>query len=124
MEFMKNIIGKFFKAIRQRVFAARIRSEIYGKIFPHLRQEANHGYPFGSDEQIVERNMTAFLATGSMVRLIEQAASKMPKSEGDAFRHIAYRDLQERMWRYVEFARERMQPADYGPRFVATRATA
>ena len=121
---MQNIIGKFFKEIRQRLFAARIRREIYGKIFPHLTQEANHGYPFKSDEEIVGTNQEAFLATESTLRLIERAAGNMPKSEGDAFRHIVYRDLQEQMWRYVKFAHERMQPADSDARFVAARATA
>lgn len=105
-------LGKFVAQIRERLTARRIRREIYSKIFPHLRGEAGHGYAFHSDEEIVDSNMRAFLATESMLRLIERAASKMPKSEGDAFRHIAYRDLQKRMWTYVEFAHERMHPSD------------
>jgi len=119
-----KIIRKFFKNIRQRLFAARIRSEIYGKIFPHLRQETNHGYPFGSDEEIVRMNMKAFLTTESTLRLMEQATNKMPKSEGDAFKHIMHRELQVVMWRYVKFAHERMQPDDCDARLIATHAPA
>lgn len=121
---MKKRIGKFFATIRQKLFAARISREIYHKIFPHLNQVADHGYPFKSDEEIVDMNMKAFLTTGSTLWLIERAAIKMPKAEGDAFRHIVYRDLQKRMWRYVEFAHDRMHASDCEPRFVATRATA
>jgi hypothetical protein len=119
-----NIIRKFVKNIRQRLFAARIRREIYGKIFPHLTQEANHGYAFSSDEEITKMNMEAFLTTESTLRLIERAANKMPKSEGDAFKHIMHRELQKVMWRYVEFAHGRMQPNDCDARLVATRAPA
>ena len=120
---MKNI-KKFIERIRQRLFAAHVKREIYAKIFPHLRREADHGYPFDSDEKIIRSNMEAFLITESTLRLIERAADKMPKSEGDAFRHIAYRNLQRQMWRYLQFAHGRMQPPDCDPLFVATRATA
>jgi hypothetical protein len=121
---MKKIIGKFITKIRQKLFASHVEREIYRKIFPHLRQEADHGYPFKSDEEIVESNMQAFLTAESTLRLIERAASKMPQAEGNAFKHITYRDLQQQMWKHVEFAHERMQSSDCDRRFVATRATA
>ena len=50
------------------------------------------------------------------------AAGKMPKAYGDAFRYIAYRDLNERMKMYLEIAERRIQPETCDPRFVATRA--
>ena len=115
---------KFIANPRRKLLNRRINREIYHKIFQHLNGWGTHGYPFNSDDEIVKMNMEAFLTTGSMVRLIERAASKMPKSEGEAFRHIAYRDLQKRMWMYVHFAEERMQPDGCDPCFVATRETA
>ena len=41
---MKNIIGKFFAGIRQKLFTARTEREIFDRIFPHLEREKNHGY--------------------------------------------------------------------------------
>jgi hypothetical protein len=118
-----KIIRKFVSTIRQKLLAFSLRREIYGKIFPHLRHETDGGYPFKSDAEIVEANMQAFLTTESTLRLIERAAAKMPKSEGEAFRHIAHRDIQRRIWRYVEFAHDRMQPEECRARHVATEAT-
>ena len=54
--------------------------------------------------------------------LIERTAAKMPKAYGDAFRYIAYRDLNERMKMYLEIAERRIQPETCDPRLVATQA--
>jgi hypothetical protein len=48
----------------------------------------------------------------------------MGKAEGDAFRYIAYSDLNERMWMYLEFASQRVHPATCDSRDIATRAPA
>jgi hypothetical protein len=54
--------------------------------------------------------------------MIEWTAAKLPKAYGDAFRYIAYRDLNERMKMYLEIAAERIQPKTCDPRFVARHA--
>ena len=118
---MKNI-RKFIANIRQKLFAARISREIYQKIFPQLNGEANHGYPFESDDEMVKLHIRGNLAAHGTLRLIERAAGKMPKAEGDAFRYIAYRDLNERMEMYLKLAEQREYPENCDPQLVATHA--
>jgi len=111
---------KFFANIRRKLLKWRISREIYQKIFPHLNGHANHGYPFDSDEKMVRLHIRNNLQAGLNLRSIGEVAAKMPKAEGDAFRYIVYRDLNECMERYLEFARERAYnptPDDY--RFAA-----
>jgi hypothetical protein len=62
------------------------------------------------------------LQVGLNLRLIGEMAGKMPKAYGDAFRYIAYRDLNERMKMFLEIAERRIQPETCDPHLVATRA--
>lgn len=119
---MKKIIGKFFASLRQKFFVWRIEREIYNKIFSHLNQEANYGYPFDSDEEFEKQRVYGKLDALLHFELIEKRAEKMPKAYGEAFRYIAYRDLNQRMKMYLELAERRVQPRTCDPRFVATRA--
>jgi hypothetical protein len=116
-----KIVRKFLANIRQKLFAARTSREIYQKIFPHLNQNADHGYPFGSDDEIVKLHIQGNLTAHGTLHLIERAAGKMPKAEGDAFRYIAYRDLNERMTLYLEFAEVRAYHEDCAPQLVTSR---
>jgi hypothetical protein len=102
----------------------RVEWEIYHKVFKQLNGEAKCGYPFSSDEELVKSRVLQHEALQSALRIVEQTAAKMPKAYGDAFRYIAYRDLNERMFMYLELAAKRMQPESCDPRCVATRATA
>lgn len=117
-----NSIKKSFASIRRKLFATGIEREIYQKIFPHLNQMADHGYPFDSKDEMVKLHIQGNLAAHGTLRLIERAASKMPKAEGDAFRYIAYRDLNERMQMYLEIAEGRIHPETCDLRSVATAA--
>ena len=120
---MKKIIGKFFASIRQKLFKQRVNREIFHKIFPHLNGQANHGYPFSSDDEMVRLHIRGGLDAQMRFDMIERTAARMPKAYGDAFRYIAYRDLNERMKMYLEIAAERIQPETCDPRFVARLAT-
>ena len=115
-------IGKFVAGIRQKMFAARVNREIFQEIFPHMRGDADRGYSFHSDDEIVRANIRGRLQTKLDLDLIDRAAARMPEAYGRAFRHIFYRDLQKRMEMYMEIAEERIQPETCDPRFVATRA--
>ena len=115
-------IKSFFAKIRQKFFNWRIDWEIYHKIFPHLNQHANHGYPFDSKDEMVRLHIRSGLDAHVKFNMIEWLAAKMPKAEGDAFRYIAYRDLNERMKMYLEIAAERIQPESCDPHLVATHA--
>ena len=117
-----NQIGKFVSSLRQQCFNRRVTREIFGKIFPHLRQDANHGYPFQSKDEMEKLFVRHNLHARINLQLIERTAAKLPKAEGDAFRYIAYRDLNERMEMYLALAEERIRPETCDPQLVATRA--
>jgi hypothetical protein len=102
--------NSFFTTIRRKLFGNRINGEIFDKIFPHLNRTADHGYPFHSDDEMVEQHIRSGLDAQMKFDMIERTAAKMPKAYGDAFRYIAYRDLNERMEMYLEIAKERIQP--------------
>jgi hypothetical protein len=120
---MKQIIGKFFASIRQKLFNQRVNREIFHRIFPHLNRRADHGYPFSSDDELVKLHIRNNLQVGLNLRLIGEMAGKMPKAYGDAFRYIVYRNLNEQLKMYLEIAERRIQPETCDPHFVATRAT-
>jgi hypothetical protein len=113
---------KFIANIRRRLFNRRVNREIFDKIFPHLNGKANYGYPFGSDDELVRLHIHSGLDAQMKFDMIERTAAKMPKAYRDAFRYIAYRDLNERMKMYLEIATGRIQPETCDPRFVATHA--
>lgn len=113
---------EFIANIRRRLFNRRVNREIFDKIFPHLNGKANHGYPFDSKDEMVKCHIHSGLNAQRKLDMIERTAAKMPKAYGDAFRYIAYRDLNERMKMYLEIAAERIQPETCDPRFIATHA--
>jgi hypothetical protein len=113
---------KFFTNIRRKLFGERINREIFDKIFPHLNGHANHGYPFHSREEFEKHCLHAELDAKLSIELIEKRAARLPKAYRDAFRYVAYRDLNERMEMYLQIAAERIQPETCDPRLVATHA--
>jgi hypothetical protein len=119
---MKKTIGQFFANIRQKFLGWRVNQEIFHRISPHLRNEDNHGYSFRSKDELAAAHIHSGLDAQNKFDMIERTAAKMPKFQGDAFRYIAYRDLNERMKMYLELAAECVHPEMCDPRFVATRA--
>ena len=117
-----NPIKSFFAKIRQQFFCWRVNREIFHRISPHLRNETDYGYQFHSTDELVAAHIRLNLQAGLTLRLIERTAAKLPKFQGDAFRLIAYRDLNERMQMYLEIAEGCVQPESCDPRFIATRA--
>ena len=113
---------KFFANIRRKLFNWRVNREIFQRIFPHLNGRANHGYPFGSADEMVRLHIRNNLQVGLNLRRIGEMAGQMPKAYGDAFRYLAYRDLNERLQMYLEIAEKRIQPETCDPRLIATRA--
>jgi hypothetical protein len=115
-------IKLFFAKIRRMYFNWRINREIFHRISPHLRNEGDCGYPFRSKDEMVRLHLRGNLHAGLNLRLIERTAAKMPKFQGDAFRYITYRDLNERLEMYLELAEQCVQPEICDPQFVATSA--
>ena len=105
---MKNIIGKFFAKISQKLSALRIRLEIERRIFPQLVGDKNCGYPFRDSEQELEKLATfGALDAQQHLEIIERRARLLPDTYGQAFRYLAYRDLNKQLEIYEEFVRER-----------------
>jgi hypothetical protein len=105
-----SIIGKFFARIRREKFAANITREIYHKIFPHLNGHADQGYSFSSDDELVKSHLKGFYEMSKTIQQINLAAGRMPKAEGDAFRHVVARDINEQLRLYLKYANTRNSP--------------
>ena len=117
-----NTIKLFFANIRRKFFNWRINREIFHRISPHLRNEGNHGYPFHSKDEMAEQHIHSGLNAHIKFDMIELTAAKMPRFQGDAFRYIAYRDLNDRMEMYLALAKESVQPDECDPRSVMCHA--
>ena len=114
-----NTIKLFLARIGQKLSDWRVNREIFHRIFPHLNRRASHNYPFSSKEELEKLALFSELDANLHLELIERHAAKMPKAYGDAFRYIAYRDLNARMKMYLEIAEHRVQPEICYMRFVA-----
>src|SRR5687767_12076026 len=120
-ELMIHGIKSFFARVRQKLFEWRLEGEIYGRIFPHLEAERDHGYEFVSDEELRELIRVGCSDAQLDLEMIENEGQLMPKAYGEAFRYIFYRDVNRRLAMYRNIARRRVQQTR-SPRFVATRA--
>jgi hypothetical protein len=105
-----NIIKRFVSKIRQKFFEWRVNREILHRISPHIAGQGDFGYPFHSKNEMVELHIFTGLDVQCTLDKIELAAARMPKFQGDAFRYIAYRDLNERIGLYQAYAKQAMMP--------------
>ena len=81
--------------------------EIYHKISPHLNHEADHGYSFFTGNELLGQNVHEHIRLKQQCHALEAAAAKMPDAYGQAFRNIAFRDLNARMEEYIRLAKQR-----------------
>lgn len=117
---MLNTIGSFLVNIRQ-LFIWRIEHEIYYRIFPHLRKERDHGYPFQSHEELKKLLEREHTQASALLEAIRRDSAQMPKAYALAFRHIMYRDLNQRLKQYETLMRRCIRP-ECDAKFVATRS--
>ncbi|MGA9451862.1 MAG: hypothetical protein WBW41_11045 [Verrucomicrobiia bacterium] len=102
-------IGKFIAAIRRQKFLNAIEREIKSKIFPQVKGRADHGYPFSSQDELYKERLRVALELRQTLSDLNSAGLNMPDNECNAFLYVAYRDLNERLKMYEEFARARRQ---------------
>ena len=108
-----SIIGKFLSTIRRKQFAKNAEREIFLKIFSHLNGRADHGYPFSSNAQLEQKNKEDFYKLSKCLEEIYLAAGRMPKAQGEAFRHIAARNLEAEMRMLLLYASARKYEHSY-----------
>ena len=107
---MINTIKSFFAYARMVVFANLIEWEIYQRMFPHLQQEKDSGYPFQSAEELREMLTRSQRDAKACLEIIERQADEMGKAYGEAFRFIMYRNLNRRLLPYMKLAQHRVPP--------------
>lgn len=56
------------------------------------------------------------------LQVIAHITERLPKSYGQAFRYIVYRDINRRLMVYENLMRRRIRPKTCDPRFVARHA--
>lgn len=116
-----NIIGRLIVRTRQKLFMTRVEREIYFGIFSHLHGEADHGYPFMSEDELYKVRLAGSLALKKMLCDVDQASMKMPRMQGEAFRFIFARDMEQQMRKYLQYAQQREYP-EWAPTPVVTTA--
>jgi hypothetical protein len=124
-----NTITSFFAKIRNSWFVGHMEREIYNRIFPHLENERDYGYPFNSDEELHKLCQDSEIVATPFVQDIEWDIVRMPKAYGEAFRYILHREFKAgrnmsraRIKMFKMLARRRVYPETCDPRFVAKHA--
>jgi hypothetical protein len=124
-----NTITSFFKYIRYYWFVNCMEREIYNRIFPHLENERDYGYPFDSDEELSKFCQDSEIVAMPFIQDIERDIVRMPMAYGEAFRYILHRELKAcrnisraRMKMFRMLAHVYIEPETYDQRFVARRA--
>jgi hypothetical protein len=115
-------IKLFFAKIRRMYFNWRVNREIFHRISPHLHDEGNYGYPFRSKDELVAACIRGGLDAHFKFDMIERVIRDMPEFQGNAFRYIIYRDLNERIKMYIELAAESAKPESTVGRLMAKHA--
>jgi hypothetical protein len=118
----KNNAGSFFARMRQMRFEASVNWEIFQKLSPHKRGEANYGYSFDTSEEMNAE--TERFNVREILDRIEEQTKKMGKGYGESFRYLMHRDLRERlkMWEAVGHPRIGPDWSQIDPRLIATHA--
>ena len=96
--------------VRMVIFTNRIEWEIFQRIAPHIHNEKDHGYSFGSEQELLQAAIRGQRDAEACLEIIERQADHMGKAYGEAFRHIMYRDLNRRLLPYVKLAQHRVPP--------------
>jgi hypothetical protein len=114
----------FLKEIRSTLFEVRLDREIYNRLFPHLLSEADHGYPFHSDEDMEALCKDPAITALPFVREIENDIRRMPDGYRKCFRYILHRELskgpmcQKRMRWYRLLAKKNIEHDNRDPRLA------
>src|ERR1019366_743575 len=84
---------KDFANDHQQTLDARVSREIYRRIFPHLKRQADYGYPFHSKDEMIKLYYRGYLDAELGLKALLEAAMEMPTEEGDAFGYVAFREI-------------------------------
>jgi hypothetical protein len=100
---------KPFANNQQQMLAARVEWEINQMIFPHVKQQADYGYPFESIDEMLKEHVYNRMVAMINLDAIGSAAAKMQSEYGDAFQHIAFREISHLINAFLELAEQRVQ---------------
>ena len=88
----------------QVALAARVHNEIKDKLFPHLAGEADHGYPFHSEDEYFKACICTDCEETYNRSLLKDRLSKIPPPYREAFEYIVSRDLDRILRAYLKMA--------------------
>ncbi len=112
---------KPFTNSQQQMLAARVEWEIRQMIFPHLKHQTDHGYPFNSDDEMMKEHVNNRMEVLMNLDAIDRAIMKMQSEYGDAFQYISFREISHLINAFLELAEQRAQthPRKTEPTVVA-----
>ena len=77
---MLKEVRLFIANLRTRLFEEVLEWEIYHKIFPHVRNEVDNGYPFKTRAELVHQNAQSPFTICEQLREFEDIAARMPEA--------------------------------------------
>ena len=98
---------KPFANNQQQMLAARVEWEINQMIFPHLKQQADHGYPFATIDEVMKEYYRNRMEVMAKIAAIGKAAAKMQPEYNDAFSYIAFREINNLVSAFLDLAEQR-----------------
>jgi superfamily I DNA and RNA helicase len=92
---------------QQQMLAARVEWEINQMIFPHVKQQADHGYPFATIDDVLKECYRNRMEAMVNLDAIGSAIAKMQPEYNDAFSYIAFREINNLVSVFLELAEQR-----------------
>jgi len=105
---LQMLAGLFRRRTEAEKLDGQINGEIYGRLFPHLNADQDHGYPFVNDSQLVAHTET--LDVLAAWERAERQIGELPEAYGRCFRYAVRRDLCEKLRAYTALANSRTEP--------------
>jgi hypothetical protein len=93
-------------SIQQQMLAARVEWEINKMIFPHLKRQVDHRYPFSSVNEMESKCLCDQLEAIASINVIDSAISEMQPEYREAFRYIAFREMGNVITAFLDLAEQ------------------
>lgn len=108
---LEKLADLFRRKTAAQKLEEQINGEIYGRLFPHLNNDQNHGYPFANDRELVAHSET--LDIHAALEEVEKQIDELPPAYGRCFRFAIRRDMCEKLRAYKALADRRTEPNVY-----------
>ena len=105
---MKKIVGEFFAALRRHLFTTRMDRKIHSRFFPDLVGKASVEYPRRASDELCKAYYRSRLEFAENLGIIKSCAKDLPGAYAEAFQHMVFQDLNERLEMHMALAEKHL----------------